>query len=205
MNLQTIDPGAIAFRPVVPADEAFLSQLYRSTRIEEVSAWGLPPAQCDLFLQQQFQAQTAHYNAHYTNADRRIILLGDRAIGRIYVSRSDVEIRLIDIALLPDDRGLGIGTMLVQQLIAEARAAHKPIILYVERFNRALRLYQRLGFHIVEDLGMYLKMACADLLVVEQTQGVERHQQGRPHILEDSNGQANDADNTQDNEGRIQN
>ncbi len=149
----------IKFRPVVPADKAFLCQLYRSTRIEELNAWGqFTPQQCDAFLKQQFQAQTAHYNSHYAEAERRIILLQVEAIGRIYIFRGDREIRLIDIALLPNYRNRGIGTWLMAELIAEATETSKPITLHVEHFNPALRLYQRLEFQIVEDLGVYLKM-----------------------------------------------
>jgi hypothetical protein len=40
---------------------------------------------------------------------------------------------------------------------SEAAAAGKPRI-HVERFNPALRLYERLGFRPIEDKGVYLFM-----------------------------------------------
>ena len=43
-----------------------------------------------------------------------------------------------------------------RQLQAEASAAGKPLRIHVERFNPALRLYERLGFRLVEDRGIYL-------------------------------------------------
>lgn len=159
MSATTIDKTAITFRSVLPADEEFLYQLYHSTRVEEIQAWGqFTPQQCDAFLKQQFQAQTTHYDTHYPEAERQIILLNGEEIGRLYIFRGDREIRLMDVALLPDYRQQGIGTWLMGNLIAEATRTNKPITLHVEHFNPALRLYQRLGFQVIEDLGIYLKM-----------------------------------------------
>ena len=46
--------------------------------------------------------------------------------------------------------------MLLRGLQSEAAAAGKPLRIHVERFNPALRLYERLGFRLVEDHGLYL-------------------------------------------------
>jgi GNAT superfamily N-acetyltransferase len=63
---------------------------------------------------------------------------------------------IADIALLPEYCNRGIGSALLRQLQAEARAARKPLRIHVERFNPALRLYERLGFRQIEDKGVYL-------------------------------------------------
>ena len=73
------------------------------------------------------------------------------------MSRAD-EIRLIDIALLLEHRNAGIGARLLQDLLAEAAQAGKPVRIHVEKFNPALRLYERLGFTPIEDQGVYLLM-----------------------------------------------
>jgi len=62
----------------------------------------------------------------------------------------------MDIALLPEYRGRGVGGALLADLMAEASAGAKPLTIHVERFNRALRLYERLGFVPVADKGVYL-------------------------------------------------
>ena len=62
----------------------------------------------------------------------------------------------MDIALLPEHRGAGIGAQLLRELQEEARSAGKSLTIHVERFNPALRLYERLGFRQVEDKGVYL-------------------------------------------------
>ena len=76
--------------------------------------------------------------------------------GRLYVHRGPSEIRIVDIALLPEHRGGGIGTSLLEELSAEADAAGKSLTIHVERMNPALRLYDRLGFSVAEDKGVYL-------------------------------------------------
>lgn len=72
------------------------------------------------------------------------------------MARWPEEIRIVDIALLPGYRGRGIGSGLLAALMTEARSAGKPLTIHVERFNRALGLYERLGFAPVADKGVYL-------------------------------------------------
>jgi predicted GNAT family acetyltransferase len=59
---------------------------------------------------------------------------------------------------LPEHCTRGIGTTLLHGLQSEAAAAGKPLRLHVERFNPALRLYERLGFRQIDDRGVYLFM-----------------------------------------------
>jgi GNAT superfamily N-acetyltransferase len=113
-------------------------------------------AQKDAFLRSQFDAQDAWYREHYAAASFDVILIDGEPAGRLYVLRRDAEIRVVDIALLPEHRGIGIGTTLLRDLLTEADAAGKSVTIHVERFNPGLRLYERLGFSIAEDRGVYL-------------------------------------------------
>jgi ribosomal protein S18 acetylase RimI-like enzyme len=106
----------------------------------------------------QFNAQSAHYRENYPGASFQIIERDGVAAGRLYVARWEKEIRIIDIALLPEHRGAGIGTKLLKELQKEARAARKKLSIHVEQFNPARRLYERLGFQQVEEKGVYLLM-----------------------------------------------
>jgi ribosomal protein S18 acetylase RimI-like enzyme len=148
----------ITLRAAQPEDEPFLYELYSSTRQEEISAWGFAPAQQETFLQLQFRGQQSHFRMQALDVDYRIILLDDRAIGQLVVIRSDREIRLADISLLPEHRGGGIGASLIHDLFAEAKEKEMPVTLHVEKTNRAARLYQRLGFTATGDTGAHLKM-----------------------------------------------
>lgn len=146
----------IALEPVEPGNAELLFRIYASTRAEELSAVAWDDAQKETFLRAQFQAQDRWYREHYATASFDVILVGGEPCGRLYVYRGDSEIRIVDIALLPEHRGVGVGTALLQDLLAEAEASGKRVTIHVERFNPALRLYERLGFAVAEDKGVYL-------------------------------------------------
>lgn len=76
------------------------------------------------------------------------------AIGRIYVDTRG-EVRLMDVTLLPAWRNQGIGTRLLQALLAYADALGRPASLHVEPFNPAKRMYERAGFAVSETRGLY--------------------------------------------------
>ncbi len=152
-----ISPSLISLRPAEADDEAFLFQLYRDTRAEEMAAWGWNDAQQQAFLSMQFRARNLSYSA-YPNTQHSIILNADQPIGRMLISRKDDEIRLVDIALLAEARGQGIGAKLIAGLFEFAAEENKPMRLHVEKFNPAFRLYQRLGFQIIEDTGAQFLM-----------------------------------------------
>ena len=132
--------------------------LYASTRDEEMKLVPWSDSQKHDFLRMQFELQSTHYHNHYPGASYQIILADGRPIGRLYVHRGASQIRVIDIALLPQHRGAGIGWQLMEEVLAEARAAKKTVSIHVERNNPALRLYTRLGFCVLEDKGAYSYM-----------------------------------------------
>jgi ribosomal protein S18 acetylase RimI-like enzyme len=148
----------ISLRPIKPEDDSFLAGLYASTRAEELAVTGWTDEEKAVFCRQQFDVQTAHYRENYPGALLQVIERESVPIGRLYVARWEREIRIMDIALLPEHRGSGIGTKLLRELQEEARTAGKSLTIHVERFNPALGLYQRLGFKQAEDKGVYLLM-----------------------------------------------
>lgn len=148
----------VTLPPVELGDEGFLYRVYASTRLEELAQTGWSEAQRETFLLMQFEAQSRYYQEHYSEASFDVILSGGRSIGRLYVARWREEIRIVDIALLPEYRNAGVGTKLLGDLISESEACAKPLSIHVERFNPALRLYRRLGFREVSDKGVYLLM-----------------------------------------------
>ena len=150
-------PGLdLAVRPIGPEDRAFLFRLYASTRAEELALTGWDDAQKDAFLTMQFNAQHSYYQEHYCGAAFDLILLAGEPVGRMYAARWADQIRIIDIALLPEHRRRGIGTAFLRAVLAEGGRAGLPVTIHVERFNSALGLYHRLGFRPVADQGVYL-------------------------------------------------
>lgn len=148
----------VTFRPIRPGDEPLLSRIYASTREDELAVLDWPEAEKAAFLQQQFEAQHKFYQEQFTAAEFLLILLDGEPIGRLYLDRREDEIRLIDVALLPEHRNAGIGGALMRDLLAEAAEVGKPVRIHVERFNPALRLYERLRFRHTEDQGVYYLM-----------------------------------------------
>lgn len=128
------------------ADLPFVAALYASTRMEELAATGWPDAARDALLDQQHRAQHHHYRLWHPDAEWLIVEREGVPIGRLYVSETGPEILLIDISLLPESRGAGIGGAIMADLLDHARALAKPVVLHVGPFNPARRLYSRLGF-----------------------------------------------------------
>jgi RimJ/RimL family protein N-acetyltransferase len=145
----------VTFRPITPADMEFMRELYASTREEELAPVPWPEEAKRHFLAEQFALQHRHYQTYHAQADFLLILRGTEPIGRIYVDRANAEIGLIDIALTRAHRGHGIGTALLAELVDEGRRAARVIELYVEPNNPARRLYERFGFRLVQNRGVY--------------------------------------------------
>lgn len=139
----------LSLSPVTDADAPFLFTLYASTRAEELAAWGLAPAQQDAFLRMQWLAQQRAWATRFPGAEHHIVLKDEQRAGRLLVAREADGWRLVDLALLPEHRGTGLGTHLLRGLLEEAGKVGQPVRLSVLRDNPARRLYARLGFREV--------------------------------------------------------
>lgn len=136
---------SITLRPVVEEDDPFLMEVYATTREEELVGWD--DIQKRVFIQMQYKLQKADYERKYPEASHDIILLDGVAIGRMWVDRTNPdELRGVDIAILPEYRNSGVGFKLIKELLDEARAGNKPFRIHVTNYNRAIRLYERMGF-----------------------------------------------------------
>jgi ribosomal protein S18 acetylase RimI-like enzyme len=147
----------ISLRPVASSDHDFLLELYASTRADGLALVPWSNEQKRAFIEMQFSAQSRAYAAH-ERAIQSIVMMAETPVGRFYVDRRPDEIRIIDKSLLPEFRGRGIGTALLNHLLAEADANAQRVSIHVERSNPALRLYTRLGFQPAGDVGIYLYM-----------------------------------------------
>ena len=145
-------------RPARAEDREFLLRVYASTREEELRLVDWSDEQKTAFVRQQFEAQDAYYRKHYDPASFEVIEVKGEPVGRLYVARWEDEIRIVDIALLPEHRGRGVGTALLRELLDEAATERKRLSIHVEVNNPARRLYARLGFAPVEERGVYVLM-----------------------------------------------
>jgi ribosomal protein S18 acetylase RimI-like enzyme len=142
----------------VDGDQAFLVELYGSTREEELDQVPWEAGAREAFVEQQFSAQDAHYRANYPGATFDVIEVDGARAGRLYVHRGPSDIRIMDIALAPGFRGRGIGTSLLRGLMEEADASGRKLSIHVEMNNPARSLYDRLGFEPAGEHGVYVLM-----------------------------------------------
>ncbi len=156
-EIQTM--AGLTLRPERADDLEFLHRLYASTRADEMALVDWSPEVKGLFLLSQFDAQHSYYLEHYPESRFDVIEQSGVAIGRLYVARWPDDICIIDIALLPEHRGRGLGGRMLQALLDEAATTGRSVSLCVENYNPALRLYERLGFKPKgEDNGIYRMM-----------------------------------------------
>jgi len=156
-SLGDLPPG-LSVRASVPEDRAFLLEVYVRTRVDELAPVPWTDAQKQVFIAEQFEAQDRAYRGAYPAG--RFLVVEDHGvpIGRLYLATLADEVRIIDVALLPEHRGRGIGSVLIAAVIAEAESAGLAVRLHVEPWNPARRLYLRFGFLPGPVSGIYERM-----------------------------------------------
>jgi ribosomal protein S18 acetylase RimI-like enzyme len=148
----------LTLRPVRADDHEFLSRLFYSVHSEKLNPTHLNAEEKHRLIGLMYQGFARHYSAIEPCADDRIVLVNNECIGRMILLQTREEIRLADLAILPQYRQRGIGSALIGQLQTESLISNRPLRLHVARFDRALRLYQRLGFYKIEVAEPYLHL-----------------------------------------------
>lgn len=154
-------PGGerLTLRAITEDDDEFLLAVYASTRAAEMAQVEWQPGQQQGFVKWQFEMQRREYDARFPNSEYNLILINQQPAGRIWIGRDHEQIRLLDIALLPQFQNRGAGSHLLNALIAEAQATAKPLRHMVFMLNdNAYRFYERLGFSVIGDFGAYRHM-----------------------------------------------
>jgi len=155
-------PVDLALRAMTETDLPFLERVYASTRTVELAQTDWSEAQKADFLAFQFHAQHQHYQTHYHDAQFYVVEREAIPIGRLYLHWRKDELRIVDIALLPESRGHGLGTAMLRTLMTRAASLGKSVSIHVEQMNPAMRLYLRLGFRRIGEHGIYHLMAWGD-------------------------------------------
>jgi GNAT superfamily N-acetyltransferase len=130
----------IGLRPATAADSEFLFALHRAALGPYVTAiWGW-----DEDLQRDFHERGL--DPEHT----RIVTVDGQDAGSLTVHYRPTEIYLGRIQLLPAVQGRGVGSRLIEALLAEAAERGQEVVLEVLSVNeRAYALYRRLGFREV--------------------------------------------------------
>lgn len=149
-------PPGLTLRPIAPDDMDYLRWLYHTTRTDLAQAVDWSDEQKRAFSDMQFNQQHQYYHEHFPHVGYYVIERDGEKIGRIYIDwRRGDSLHLMEVTIAPDLRGHGLGTSLMRWLMDEAARTTQRMTLYVEDFNPAYRLYQRLGFKPIGSHGIY--------------------------------------------------
>jgi GNAT superfamily N-acetyltransferase len=135
----------IGFRPEAPDDEPFLRRLIQSTIEEELGASAWPEPMRTHLIGLQCSARNQAVRGRFPEGESRIILADSAEAGWLYTAGLPEVVWLVEVMILPEHRGHGIGSAALRDVIDSAGA--RPLRLKVNVANtRAARLYERLGF-----------------------------------------------------------
>ncbi len=107
------------------------------------------------FLQMQFDAQNLYYRERYSNASFNIIKLNDEPVGRFYLAELADEIRIIDLAVLPQHFNREFYKKLIEKVLQKGEIDGKPAQIYLESFNPLAEIFACLGFQKAGEHGIY--------------------------------------------------
>ena len=151
-------PEELRLRRVEPADEVELRAIFAASRSEQFDAAELTSEALRTILDIQFEAQRRHYAHHYPDAEYLVLLNATTPAGRLIIERHRDELLLVDILVDPSWRGRGLGTWALHHVVAEARGLGLPVRCHVDPTNPARRLYERLGFVVIGQDGVDLRL-----------------------------------------------
>jgi ribosomal protein S18 acetylase RimI-like enzyme len=148
-------------RPEGLPDEAFLRRLILDTIAGELGASAWPEPMRTHLLDMQYLARRHSRGAGLPETSSQIIQADGADAGWLVTTDLPHEVRLVEIMVLPERRGQGVGTTAIRQLLAGATAARKPVRLSVNVTNRAaIALYERLGFRRIDGDEVQHVMEC---------------------------------------------
>jgi ribosomal protein S18 acetylase RimI-like enzyme len=148
---------SLVCRPAEKAGDDFLARLYAATHGQALRL--LPDVQRMALVKMQFEAQRQSYAKQYPGSERLVIWQAGTPIGQCWLFAASEELRILDLALLPERQGCGIGTAILRGLIDRTRHGGTPLRLSVQRGNLgALRLYRKLGFEQISESSVSIEM-----------------------------------------------
>ena len=149
---------SITLRPATEDDQDFLLELFKSSRGDDLRGLGWEEERIGEFLGMQYEAQQNFVRADHPKINDQIVLSEGTPVGHLAVEHRPNEFRLVDLALLPEHRNHGTGALLIQELQTQSAAARRPLRTQVIRYNRAVGLFERLGFRRTSETGTHFQM-----------------------------------------------
>jgi ribosomal protein S18 acetylase RimI-like enzyme len=146
-------------RPILTSDETFLWQmLFYAAHMDEETGKTVADARQNDALAKYVTAWGRPGDLGFVAADGTTQASIGAVWVRLYVGENKAYSSTADdtpelaMAVLPGYTGQGIGTRLLEAIIAAASAHYPAIALNVRADNPAFRLYQRIGFVVVNEM-----------------------------------------------------
>jgi ribosomal protein S18 acetylase RimI-like enzyme len=152
-------PEPLRLREAAESDEEFLAALYFSSRedLHQIPADGAMLAQ--LIATQRTMQQTG-FRRNYPDATYWILEQECRPIGRVVVDATPPELRLVDLAIVPQARRMGAAKAVLHSLQEAAFAQGLTMSLGVAKSNEAARtLYRSMGFTLQSEDAVFEQLA----------------------------------------------
>jgi ribosomal protein S18 acetylase RimI-like enzyme len=138
--------GAVRLRPAQPSDAQFLFDLFRAHHIGMLRLGGLPDPMIENLLAMQYRSRTQSYRDRFPGARWSVIESAGVAIGELIAHDEADAIYVVDIALLPERQGRGIGSALIRSVIAAGAARGGVRAMVLLNNDISLKMFRRLGF-----------------------------------------------------------
>lgn len=138
-----------------PDDEPFLRQLRMQIDTERLGLQYWSPDDQEMaqkLVDLQYKAHSAHYTKIKNGWETKdnIIELNGVPVGRFIVTGGREEIRLCDIAIERQYRGIGLGQAVLDMTKKECMESKRPLRLHVDLQNSAYQFYLSQGFRVLE-------------------------------------------------------
>jgi ribosomal protein S18 acetylase RimI-like enzyme len=136
-------------RPANESDREFLYTLHCTTmRLVIEQTWGWDE-----------EWQRRDFDRRFRSYAASVIELEGAAVGGVLLDRTPVGVDIVELQILPEYQGKGIGTSVVRSVIEDAAHEGFPVTLSVVHANgRAKRLYERLGFQVTASEEPFIRM-----------------------------------------------
>lgn len=128
-------------RPATAADYDFLYALHVATIRPAVEAtWGWDEA---------FQA--SYFHEHFIPEENQVVVVDGQDVGVLKLEERDGDLFISLLEIAPAFQSAGLGSQIIADVVASAFARDQAVTLHVLKANPgARRLYERLGFRVVE-------------------------------------------------------
>lgn len=130
----------LLYRKALETDIEYLLQLRKETMDEHLINSGIISNDEDQLLR-----------INYLFDQAKIVMLNNQNVGLLKLDEKENRIEIVQIQIDPKFQKKGLGQQIIKEVIKNALAEKKELVLSVLKANPAKELYERLGFKIIDE------------------------------------------------------